>query len=358
MNLRISQRIVQRTLLLLAFLFLLSTRFLMAQNNSVADINAAQLSEERMQDIKDSIRDAQADLRDSLRDLMHDRVDSSIDYIDKFSFFEAGLDYSNRITAFGRTYGNAMSFMPYIRYKHKSGFYAEFKVNYYYARKDTFFDNPISELPLGVGFERDLFENWYLNACYTHYFTLFEGQKDSTTLLNNEFALINSYNFFDYITAGVDFDFFFGRAAIPTDPGVTPKKIETGEVLSFYLRRDFDIYIKRKNAGSIFTIAPQFKVDVGSDNIADRLPLAANYILNTTPADTKSFWGLLDMEASVNVQWRIRNFEIMVTPRMATPFNMNQTAIDNKPGKPVYYVTASARYLLRLTKKKHKNTKP
>jgi hypothetical protein len=135
-------------------------------------------------------------------------------------------------------------------------------------------------------------------------------------------------------------------------------------IITAGISHDFKIY--RFLGSKVFTISPKFQVDAGNDNYTRNRLLARNQNggLEIIKPVTDNFFGLLNLEGSVNIDYRIKNLEVYVNPRVAVPFNVvpfNATIPskyrNNTTAGPIFYVGAGIKYLFRFWKeqpsKKH-----
>ena len=112
-----------------------------------------------------------------------------------------------------------------------------------------------------------------------------------------------------------------------------------------------------------FTITPALNFYFANDNRSYVTALAVSDVKKNTKKDTivrtqniSDFFGFLDMEPSVNFDWRIRNADIYLTPTLAIPFNVFSSVKDKRFLNPKiyrFYLQAGAQYLFCI-KKKHK----
>jgi hypothetical protein len=205
---------------------------------------------------------------------------------------------------------------------------------------------------LTLGFERTFYEWWSLDAYFDHTFIFYGANRN---YLATTFNLNNSVNVLDYISLDVYYSIYFGGPA-------PAREKQYSNILSFGLSHDFKIY--RFLGAKVFTITPEFLTNVGNDNYVRNRLLARdeNGGLTLTKPATDNFFGLLDLEAGINFDYRIKNLQIYIDPRLAIPFNVvptNATSTapyrNNDPDKPLFYVTAGVKYLFKFWKEKHPN---
>ena len=311
----------------------------------------------------DSLKDLYKDVKDSMRDEVHDYVDSLMDHMDKCSHFELGFDFASRQLIDGRS-GPAYSVVgsPTLKYIHKSGFYAifntdEYKLIYKQAsiqkrppRIDTSTINNIeSDLTLTAGFSKTFWGKWDLDASLDHTFIFYGKDK---TYLSNSFNLTNSFDFWSYISVDLYYNILFGGSS---NTPASEKKYSN--IITAGISHDFKIY--RFLGSKVFTITPEFLVDAGNDNYVRNRLLARNQNggLDIIKPATDNFFGLLNIEGSINIDYRIKNLDIYVDPRVAVPFNVvpfnatNPSAYrNNTTTGPIFYVTAGVKYLFKFWK--------
>jgi len=141
----------------------------------------------------------------------------------------------------------------------------------------------------------------------------------------------------------------FTAARIRSLPAFDRRSVE----IALSLRKDFVLY--KFIGAKVFTITPAFNVYFATDNLA--------FVRQRTAAEQKhgalgqyttaidNFFGFVDMEPSLTVDWRIRNFDISVTPVLAIPFNQfdytSNTRVEN-PKQYRFYVHAGVKYLFNV----------
>ena len=311
----------------------------------------------------DSLKDLYKEVKDSMRDEVRDHVDSLIEHMDKCSHFEVALDIASRQLIDGRSGpANGVVGSPSLKYVHKSGFYAmfntdEYKLIYKQAsiqkrppKIDTTTINKIeSDITLTAGFARTFWEKWDLDASLDHTFIFYGKDK---TYLSNSFNLNNSFDFWSYISVDLYYSLLFGGSS---NTPASEKKYSN--IITAGISHDFKIY--RFLGSKVFTITPEFLVDAGNDNYVRNRLLARNQNggLDIIKPATDNFFGLLNIEGSINIDYRIKNLEIYVDPRVAVPFNVvpfnatNPSAYrNNTTAGPIFYVTTGVKYLFRFWK--------
>ncbi len=311
-----------------------------------------------------SIIEKYDDKVDDIRDAARDAADSVMDHMDKCSHFELGFDFASRQLIYGRkgpAYG--VEGLPNLKYMNWTGIYGQFNTDDYklvyqqakVARKPLMVDTVTTDkiendIILTLGFARTFYEWRDLDAYLNHTFIFYGSDRN---YLATTFNLNNSVNFFDYITFDVYYSLYFGGPA-------PAKEKKYSNVLTFGLSHDFKIY--RFIGAKVFTITPEFLTDVGNDNYVRNRLLARdeNGGLTLTKPAVDNFFGLLNLEAGLNFDYRIKNLQIYIDPRLAIPFNVVPTTAtstapyrNNDPDKPLFYVTAGIKYLFKFWKEKH-----
>jgi hypothetical protein len=316
----------------------------------------------------DSISDIYKDIKDSIRDEARDYADSIMYHMDNSSHLELALDMSSNQMITGRrgpAYGMVGS--PSFKYQHKSGFYGSlgtdvYKLDYKQLgtkRRTGIYDtSAISKIEtdviLAIGFQKTFWETWDLDASLDHTFINYGNDRNylaSTVNINN------SIDFWGYITANVYYSLLFGGSSKTAS---YDKKYSN--ILSFELLHDFKIY--RFLGSKVFTISPQLSSDVGNDNFTRNRIRARNANgglsdqINAALAD--NFFGLLNLEGSLNMDYRIQHLDIYVDPRIAFPFNVVPlTATSaapyrrNQTSQPLFYINVGIKYLFRPWKEKN-----
>jgi hypothetical protein len=331
------------------------------EKNTLAPLLLAKTNDKKIDAIKDKYDDIISDLRDSARDY----ADSVMEHMDKCSHFELGFDFASRQLINGRKGpANGVEGLPNLKYMHWTGLYGMFNTDDYKliyqqskidrktAHIDTSTINKIeNDVVLTVGFARTFYEWWDLDASVNHTFIFYGSDRN---YLASTLNINNSVNFFDYISLDVYYSLYFGG------PGTAKEKIYSN-ILTFALSHDFKIY--RFIGAKVFTITPELLTDVGNDNYVRNRLLARNENggLEVLKPAKDNFFGLLNLEAGVNFDYRIKNLDIYIDPSVSIPFNVVPTnAVStapyrtNDPDKPIFYVTAGIRYLFKFWKEQHR----
>lgn len=309
------------------------------------------------------------DLIDSLKEQAHDMADSIMDHMDNSSHFEIGAAFaSNQLYTGRRGPASGMVGSPQILYQHKTGFYISLGLDIYQlqyrrlslvpvgTRVDTSIKNASKIEPdviPTIGFQRTFFDKWDLDVSLDHTFIFYGGDRN---YLATSFNLRNSFDFWSYITATVDYTLLFGGS------GRTARsEMKYSNILTFEVLHDFKVYC-RPGVG-IFTISPICDVYAGNDNLT-RNRIKARDINGglsdqTSAALADKFFGLLDVEAAIRLDFRIKNLNIYLCPRVAVPINVVPATAssaapyrNNKASSPMWYAEAGFRYLFRFWKEK------
>ena len=310
-----------------------------------------------------------ADIIDSIREEAHDCADSIMEHMDRFSHFEIGLDiYSNQYY-YGRL-GPAAGAVgsPSLKYTHKTGLYAMFNMDIYDIKykgikknhpTDTVSNQKIEpDVILRAGFDRTFFDKWNVELFYDHTFIFYGSDR---ILLSNTFDINTSFDFWDIMQAGVEYQLLFGGAS--NDP--TNRKIS--HILTFDLSKDFRIY--RLPGAAILSIEPEIQSNIGNDNISRSRVVARNkYGGLDVPQVYDNFFGLLDVEASLNLVYRLKNLELSFSPNLLIPFNVIPSSLpptlttaaqlapyrQNQMQPPIFYATVGIKYLFKFWKEQPK----
>ena len=309
------------------------------------------------------------DMIDSLRDEAHDCADSIIEHMDRFSHFELAADMESNQYYYGRR-GPAAGAVgsPSIKYMNKTGLYAMFSTNIYdikysairtkkLGKQDTITGQKTEpDLTFTAGFARTFFQKWDVEVYYDHTFIFYGTDKN---LLANTLDINTGFDFWDYITAKVEYQFLFGGASSD------PTKRKQSNVLTFDLYKDFKIY--RLPGSAVLSIEPEILTNVGNDNLARSRVIARNRHGGVdVPQLYDNFFGLLDAEAALNINYRIKNLELSFSPHVALPFNEIPNTVpptvttaaqlapyrQNQMQAPIFYATVGIKYLFKFWKEK------
>ena len=310
---------------------------------------------------------------DSIRDEAHDCADSIIEHMDRFSHFELGVDMVSNQYYYGRR-GPAAGAVGSLslNYVNKTGLYTMFNTDIYdikysairikkLGKQDTISGQKTEpDITLTAGFLRTFFEKWNVELYYDHTFIFYGTDKN---LLSNTLDLSTGFDFWDYITAKVEYQFLFGGAS--TDPA----KRKQSNVLTFDLYKDFKIY--RLPGAAVLSIEPEIISNVGNDNLSRSRVIARNRHGGLdVPQVYDNFFGLLDAEAALNINYRIKNLELSLSPHLVIPFNEIPTSLppsvttsaqlapyrQNQMQAPIFYATVGIKYLFKFWKEQPKKS--
>ena len=150
-----------------------------------------------------------------------------------------------------------------------------------------------------------------------------------------------------------------------TNDGIRKK---TSSFLLFDLYKDFKVY--RLPGSATLSIGPEIQTYVGNDNLARSRVIARNRHGGVeVPELYDNFFGLMDIEAAVNIEYRIRNLGISFTPLVAIPFNEIPTNLpptvtqasqlsqyrQNQMQAPIFVATAGIKYYFKFWKERHRS---
>ena len=305
------------------------------------------------------------DDRDSIRELAHDFADSLIEHADTRTHFELGLDFNTRQLISGRL-GPAYNVIgsPSLKYQHKVGLYIALGLDVYRIKNrqvnisrhpvsiDTVsVDKVVADIIPSIGYSKTFFEKWDIDVSLEHTFMLYG--KDPNYLATSV-NISTGFDFWDYIKANVEYNLLLGGSS--KTPSAEKKY---SNILAFELCHDFKIY--RFLGATIFTIQPMATVDVGNDNYVRGKLLSKDQdggIVISKPL-TDDFFGLLNVEGAVNIEYRIKNLSVELMPRVSIPFNVvpaNATEAtpfrNNKSTGAIFYFAATIKYNFRFWKEK------
>jgi hypothetical protein len=346
--------------------------------DSLKDVQRKNLTDLRARHIPDKFLDSTqgqyVDITDSIRDLAHDFADSIIEHMDRYSHFELGLDIASNQYYYGRR-GAATGTVgtPSLKYIHKIGLYVMFDADIYslkysimrrirLGKQDTVTGQKTEpDLVFTAGFARTFFDMWDVELYYDHTIIFYGTDKN---LLSNTLDLNSGFDFWNYITAKVEYQFVFGGAS----SDASKKKLS--HILLLNLYKDFKIY--RLPGSAILSIGPEIQSNVGNDNLARSRVIARNRHGGLeVPELYDNFFGLLDIEGAINIDYRIKNLDINFTPHIALPFNeipanlpqsVSQSAQlaqyrQNQMQAPIFYATVGIKYYFKFWKERHKKSK-
>jgi hypothetical protein len=329
------------------------------------------------------IKDEQKDFRDSVRDEVHGRVDSVIQHFDRWSHLELGVDLLSRQVFNGRTAGVSPSFFPSLTYRHYVGLYASAGFSGYFdttssqsrrGRPGTTNNQLYPSMEFTIGFSRTLFNSLDIDLFYNRSVNLFTSQFQiggvrenisTKNLLANTMGIYVGYDFFDYIKLAASYNYVFGSFSYATTDAATITKIEKqlaplnyltkAHLVNVSLSKDFRFY--HFLGAKIFSVIPQLDLGLGSDAVASALNRQRGANQNSAVDTTgKSYTGLLALDASLTLDYRIKNLEISLAPRLALPFNTYNYQLQKREsglGTPVFYVSVGVKYIFKFWKDRY-----
>ena len=296
-------------------------------------------------------------------------IDTSVFDMDHRSHVEVGIDFASRIlvngriiqlsTTKGKSIGlNGVGFYPSIEYYHKTGLYFELSTTFY-TDSGLAHATPVPVVSVAAGYTHTFFKRWFLSSSYSRTFNTY-GSAESRKLLNNAISFSSAIDIWKKLIFTSTLYVYWSSDHSSTLPSDEKSSIE----LLLSLRKEF-VIIKFLGAKE-FTITPALNLYFANDNRTFVTALGVSDVKKDTRKDTitrtqniNNFYGLLNMEPSVNFDWRIRNLDISLTPVLAVPFNIFYPGKDLRALNPKvyrFYVQAGVKYLF-CVKKKAKNAK-
>ncbi len=345
-----------------------STRYKISSLDSLSDEDLRLLEE-----YKDSFLTEIREINSTVLYKNRKPIDTTVANMNGSSHFEIGVSASGPIISNGRNQNlKGGVLLPSIMFYHKWGLY--------FALGFTCYTNPISvtgdssvKLPglyVTPGFYRTFFNKWSIGLSYSRSF-IFYGQNIYRGLLNNSFALYNSFDFWRYITLSVNASVswssnlrskkYYEIKLPPPFPSNTPgKKIYYSQLtrnagqgysanMAISLRKDFSFY--NITGAKVFSITPDLMFLFGHDN---------NQILTLRDGggsilSSDKFFGFLDIEPGFSAAWRIRNLEIFGAFHLAIPFNVYNYDLNKRVKNPKQYYPygeGGVKYLFSVTPNK------
>ncbi|MDB5281299.1 MAG: hypothetical protein JWO06_374 [Bacteroidota bacterium] len=307
---------------------------------------------------KDSFNQDVQDFLFVLNDSKRKPFDTTVYNMDKSSHVEVSLDFTSRILSNGRDVGvKGVFFAPSLAYFHKSGWYLGTSLGFYTDKSIT----KLSPVPLAViatGYQHMFFRRWFISAGFSRSVTTY-GNKVSRSLLVNNVSVSTAVDMWKHLIIGGGVYFNWSTVRLSR---VALLSFETHSVeIAVSLRKEFIIY--KFIGAKVFTITPAITAYFGNDNQVFGLQQRTKGDSSETRAllkfarQIKTFFGVLDVEPSLTIDWRIRNLDIFATPILAIPFNTFDTTSGNRTSNPKeyrFYVQAGIKYLFNVKKKKRK----
>lgn len=337
----------------------------MAQNHtdgySLPKINLDSLSAEDkalLGQYKDDFNREMEDILFLMDNKKHKPIDTSVYNMDHRSHAEIGLDFLSSILVNGRESGiTGVGFFPSVAYLHKTGLFVGLSAGFF-TYKPIVKATAVPTVSFGFGYQHLFFKRWFLAAGYSHSFITY-GRPIERALLNNCFSFTTAVDLWKRLIIS------FGVSEYVSSRLRLTSSLEANSTqLVFSLRKDF--VIRNFIGAKQFTITPAINLYFADDNqiyatwtlvndVKGDSALSRQIKKKTLAID--KFFGLVDVEPSLTIDWRIRNLDICVTPVLAIPFNIYDAETQLRtlnPHQYHFYVTAGIKYLFAVNKKKKK----
>ena len=296
-------------------------------------------------------------------------IDTSVYNMDRSSHAEVSLGFlsrqliNGRVIALSTTKGkllvlNGVGFYPSVAYYHKYGFFFDISTTFY-TDYNIAHATAIPAISPSAGYGHTFFKRWFLGANYTRTFNTY-GSAESRILLNNAMTFTSSIDLWKKLIFTSSFYVYWSSdhsASLTTD-----EKLSTELVLS--LKKVFTIY--KFTGAKEFSITPAMNFYFANDNRTYITALAVSDVKKDSKRDTvvktenvNDFFGLLNLEPSVDFDWRIRNVDIYFTPTLAIPFNIFYPAKKERVLNPKvyrFYAQVGIKYLFCVKKKRKDKT--
>ena len=334
-----------------------STQFKIISLDSLSDEDLALLEE-----YKDSFLLEVKEIKKAMGFKNRKPIDTTVALMNRSSHFEIGLNATGPILSNGRSSGLTGAVLtPSAMYYHKLGLYATMGMSFF---TDTAISHSakVPSLFISPGFYRTFYKRWTFSLAYSRNF-IFYGNDIQKGLLNNSFSLYNSFDFWKYITVSVN-------AGISWSSNLNSKKfirvglhkvlyktitVDAGQSyaanIGISLRKDFCFY--NIIGAKVFTITPDIYFLFGNDNST----LITRSIKQKNILTSDKFFGFLDVEPGITLDWRIRNVEIFGSFHCAIPFNEYDTEQSKRIKNPKEYYPygeGGIKYLFTITPKSSK----
>jgi hypothetical protein len=351
--------------LLLAFLLLPGYGNAQAKSDTIPGyINFDSLSiddKALLEKYKDVFENDLQDFLDIFNNTPHkSRIDTSCYDMDRSSHVEVGLDFLSSNLINGRTTGiTGVAFNPSVTYYHKTGL--NFGVSAgFFTDHSIVKATAIPVVSLAAGYQHTFFRRWLIGAIYNHNFVTYGGTV-SRRLLDNTLGFSTSIDIWKHIIINATAEIYWSSI----HSRLLPEAEKFSSEIVLGIRKEFFIY--KFIGAKVFTIAPALNFYFGDDNRAFAKQLGTSDVKGdsitrkaVTKIITNNYFGFLDIEPSVMIDWRIRNLDICVTPTLAIPFNTLNTKTDVRTLDPKvyrFYVQAGVKYLfcVKLKKKASKD---
>lgn len=371
-----------------AFLIFLLFPFAVIAQQPVSGSNSYQLNLDSLSDedaallemYRDSFLSELADMKMVLRQIRKKPIDTTVALMNAKSHVEISTDVQGPVYANGRNVGlSGAAFFPSILYFHKSGFYASGSLGFYsdsFMRKAAIV--PLANL--SAGYYKNFFRYWTLSVGYNRSFLMYADSFYSG-LLNNSINASNSYNFWGYVTLTANIAASWSSNLLrkktlklsPMDyrsfQQVTKDYHQAYAVyLNLSLSRNFTFF--NVLGAKVFSITPSFSTQIGHDNNAFILRNITTQQYQQPPKPGQpppppptlqynNFFGLLNLQPSLSLDWRIRNLEIYAGCYLAIPFNDYNSTTQIRTVNPKKYYPfgqGGVKYLFRVQKIKKPKT--
>lgn len=367
--------VVYRVFLLL---FLLPAA-VVAQQPFSGTINLDSLSEEDaalLEMYRDSFLSELADMKMVLRQMRKKPIDTTVALMNTKSHVEITTDVQGPIYANGRNVGlSGAAFFPSVLYYHKTGLYAAGALGFY---TDSFM-RKAAKLPvasLSAGYYKNFFRYWTFSAGYNRSFLMYADSFYSG-LLNNSLSISNSYNFWGYVTLTANVAASWSSNLLRNKLlKLSPVNSRSFKQVTQDYRQAYAMYLHLNLSrnftffnvlgAKVFSITPSFSAQFGHDNQAFILrnittqqqqqppkPGQPPPPPSTPTLQYNNFFGLLNLQPSLSLDWRIRNLEIYAGCYLAIPFNDYNTTTQIRTVNPKKYYPfgqGGIKYLFRVQK--------
>jgi len=261
---------------------------------------------------------------------------SDLQTIDACSHFEVGLDISNKLISAGRDWGiHGMAFAPMVMYKNRSGLYG-YVIPNVWTDSVVLKQTKIPDIEIGVGYGKSFRKAADVDIYYSHDFLTYGNSAFRKSFINN-LSFESVFYLGNIVDAGANFYLSFSRG--------NKKNVHErfASDLELFIKKEieFDEIIGAKRV----MMTPRFSMNAGSDRVA--LARKNHTIISGNGSNTSNkFWGLLDTEASMDFEWRIKHWALNINPTYILPFNLNVNDRNNQAGKGIYYLDGGFTFYL------------
>jgi hypothetical protein len=260
-------------------------------------------------------------------------IDDELNQIDHSSHIELGLGFASQLLNQGRDMNvKGPIFIPSIVYKNKTGVYSYLKPNIYSDSK-IWKQSKFPDIEFCLGYDHVLAELVDLDISYSHDFITY-GKPAFRKLFDNSLSLQTEWYLGKIMNVGANAYVLFSR-------GKNKKAHEkVANAIELYLSKDISFY--ETLGAKRLSVSPVLLTSLGSDNFA----LTKKNPDQTTVSTLNSFWGLLDMEASTEFEWRNDRLTFGVIPTYVLPFNLDVTHRNNQAGTGKFILNAELDWIL------------